>query len=175
MKQIMFEIPGEPKSLARHNTRVVKTRDGKVFLHEYDPPENASNKACIRYAAHAAMQAHGFDRLWLGPLELNIMFWKLQPNGKRIKNPARIPDQQLLARSFPVTRPDVDNMVKLVCDALTGVVWNDDTQVCSIHVHKRYCTDRPRTIVTVRELELNECGEPLGIQNELPFFVEAQT
>lgn len=40
---------------------------------------------------------------------------------------------------FPVaktTRPDVDNLVKLVLDALNGVVWEDDAQVAEIQCTK---------------------------------------
>lgn len=33
-------------------------------------------------------------------------------------------------------KPDVDNTAKLVLDALTGVAWDDDIQVCDLHVRK---------------------------------------
>lgn len=35
-------------------------------------------------------------------------------------------------------RRDVDNMVKLVCDALNGVAWGDDVQVMEIHAAKAF-------------------------------------
>lgn len=38
-------------------------------------------------------------------------------------------------------KPDVDNIAKLVLDALTGVAWDDDTQVTDLRVVKR---DRKR-------------------------------
>lgn len=33
-------------------------------------------------------------------------------------------------------KPDVDNIVKLILDALNGVAYNDDKQVTSIEIHK---------------------------------------
>lgn len=39
----------------------------------------------------------------------------------------------------PTTKPDTDNTVKAVFDALNGVVWKDDVQVCELNVSKIYC------------------------------------
>ena len=35
-------------------------------------------------------------------------------------------------------RPDLDNYAKLTCDALNGVVWNDDGQIAQLLVLKKY-------------------------------------
>jgi len=35
-------------------------------------------------------------------------------------------------------KPDVDNASKLALDALNGIVWRDDAQVCDLHVSRRY-------------------------------------
>lgn len=40
-----------------------------------------------------------------------------------------------------LVKPDVDNIAKLVLDALNGVAWVDDTQVTELHVAKH---DRKR-------------------------------
>ena len=49
-------------------------------------------------------------------------------------------------------KPDIDNVVKSVLDALNGVAWEDDKQVNSIWAIKMY-SDRPRLVVTVRGKE----------------------
>ncbi len=41
-------------------------------------------------------------------------------------------------RKLPTTRPDLDKLVRAVLDALTGVVWRDDSQVVEILAHKSY-------------------------------------
>ncbi len=50
------------------------------------------------------------------------------------------------APQFP--RCDVDNAAKAVLDALNGVAWEDDSQVCSLTVAKHYGTEA-RTVVQI--------------------------
>lgn len=38
-------------------------------------------------------------------------------------------------------KPDVDKLLRAVNDALTGVVWRDDSQVCVCAINKRYAWD----------------------------------
>ena len=38
-----------------------------------------------------------------------------------------------------VCRPDVDNLAKAVKDALTGICWQDDCQIITLHARKAYC------------------------------------
>ncbi len=45
-------------------------------------------------------------------------------------------------------RCDVDNAAKAVLDALNGVAWEDDSQVCSLTVAKHYGTEA-RTVVQI--------------------------
>lgn len=48
-------------------------------------------------------------------------------------------------------RPDLDNLVKLVLDALNGVAWADDGQVSHVIASKsRIAVTEPQTIVEVR-------------------------
>lgn len=46
-------------------------------------------------------------------------------------------------------RFDIDNAAKLILDALTGVVWDDDSQVSELYV-RRVRTDKAGTWVRVR-------------------------
>lgn len=50
-----------------------------------------------------------------------------------------------------VRKPDIDKLARAVLDALTGVAYVDDAQVCWIEVLKRYAepTEQPGVIVTV--------------------------
>lgn len=49
----------------------------------------------------------------------------------------------------PTGKPDVDNCVKLLADALNGIVWRDDSQIVALTVTKAYGT-QPRTDVVVK-------------------------
>lgn len=47
---------------------------------------------------------------------------------------------------------DVDNMVKLVLDALNGVAWADDSQVDVIHARRVFNAGKAaRTVISVRD------------------------
>jgi Holliday junction resolvase RusA-like endonuclease len=52
----------------------------------------------------------------------------------------------------PTSKPDLDNIIKLVKDAINCIVWRDDAQVVRIEADKFY-SDTPRVDVTVIPLE----------------------
>lgn len=49
-------------------------------------------------------------------------------------------------------KPDAENCAKAVLDALTGICWKDDAQVCSLAVHKTWTDKEPMTLITVAGL-----------------------
>ena len=53
----------------------------------------------------------------------------------------------------PVVKPDLDNIVKVVMDALTDFAWNDDNQVVTIEASKSYALDdeEPRLIIEIEQ------------------------
>lgn len=54
-------------------------------------------------------------------------------------------------RVYAGTRPDIDNLNKAVMDALTGVVYEDDSQVVSVRASKVFARlgERPHALVRV--------------------------
>ena len=54
---------------------------------------------------------------------------------------------------LPLKKPDGDNVLKIVCDALNGLAYTDDTQVSDMVVRKRYGTDEGYIRVRVWEIE----------------------
>jgi Holliday junction resolvase RusA-like endonuclease len=46
-------------------------------------------------------------------------------------------------------KADIDNFNKLWADALTGIVWGDDSQIEDLRLLKRYDKERPRVEVSV--------------------------
>lgn len=47
---------------------------------------------------------------------------------------------------------DLDNLVKLVLDALNGLAWEDDRQVVTLRAHVLRGSDRAETVIKVEEL-----------------------
>lgn len=44
----------------------------------------------------------------------------------------------ILPLILPLKKPDMDNIVKVVADALNGVAYNDDTQIVLVSAKKAY-------------------------------------
>lgn len=138
-QQVNFEIPGVPVPQPRQRHALLA--DGTVT--NYTPKDHPvqAYKMTVRLAGKAA---------WGGPptphaVELSVTFLFPRP-------------QRLVWKTRPMTRlpltikPDGDNLIKAVKDALTGVVWEDDAQVFSGAYVKLYCAggEQPRTIVTAK-------------------------
>jgi len=49
-------------------------------------------------------------------------------------------------------KADWDNFNKLIMDALTGIVWVDDSQITEAHVSKMYCKENPRIEIIIKKL-----------------------
>jgi crossover junction endodeoxyribonuclease RusA len=64
-----------------------------------------------------------------GPIRVSLVFVMPRPAGtpKRATPPA-------------VKRPDTDKLTRAIFDALSGVVWKDDSQVVELHAFKRLAT-----------------------------------
>ncbi len=114
---VKFNIPVEPKGKQR--ARVV-TRNGKVIA--YTPGQTAMTENMIR--AYIQREKVYFDKGT--PIHLKVTFCLARPKSCPKK------------RVLPVTRPDLDNMTKLVLDACNKFLWHDDSQITSLEVHKRY-------------------------------------
>lgn len=54
---------------------------------------------------------------------------------------------------WPSKKPDIDNVIKVVLDALNKVAYSDDTQVNEIHVIRHWCEEEKLVIC------LSENGE----------------
>lgn len=74
-----------------------------------------------------------------GPLSVSIAFYKIKPKSlpKYVK--------------YWTKKPDLDNMVKLVLDAMNKVFFQDDAQIVELVATKQY-DDVPRTEVIIRKL-----------------------
>lgn len=60
-----------------------------------------------------------------GPVSIVLQFVLPRPKCKRWKS-------KPMQREHHTSKPDIDNLVKGACDALTGLAWVDDAQLCSV-------------------------------------------
>jgi len=76
-----------------------------------------------------------------GPIKLTLVFASIKPKSK----PKKV--------KYWTTRPDLDNFVKLVKDALNKIFWKDDSQVIEINAKKIY-DDNVYTDVVIEEIDV---------------------
>jgi len=138
--EITFDVLGRPapqgskKSIG--NNRFVESS-------KYLP---AWRKA-VRVAAEHAVASEGWQRV-SGPVELEVMFYLERPSSVSVTK-----------RPQPIVPPDVDKLLRGVGDALTGVVYDDDSQVIRVLAWKVYADTRePGCFIRVNELSQFENG-----------------
>lgn len=109
------------------------TRSG----HAYTTPQTAEYERLIQYGYKSAV---GLLPPQTGALKLKVTaFMKLpaQIDGERVRQS----EKRALIGKPATGKPDGDNILKAVADALNGVAWSDDRQVTSWTVRKRYAPE----------------------------------
>lgn len=132
-------ILGEPKSQKRHRT----VRMGS-FNRNYDP--SAADKGDLLSVVQHNAPEKPHDR----PLRLIIdaFFTRPKSHFKSGKNSHLVKDN---APEYHIARPDADNVIKLIFDALNKVYWRDDSVLCEVGVRKRY-SETPRIEIKIYTL-----------------------
>ncbi len=120
-----------------------------------DNPQVKSYQSRVAFEATCALR--GVQLELTGPLEISVVFF--------------LPRPKSLAKSYTgphLKKPDVDKLLRSTLDALTGVVWKDDSQVVSVTAGKRYAglNEEPRVVITVR---------PIATDASAPLLDEGRT
>ena len=79
------------------------------------------------------------------PLCVDIDFYMPIPKGTSKKKTLAMENQ------WQTKKPDKDNLAKSVYDAMNGVMFHDDGQVCDGRERKMYSSE-PRTEITIKEI-----------------------
>lgn len=136
---ITFTVPGEPVAKARARITITGGR-----AHAYTPAKTAAYEQLVAKAGRDAMAG---QKPLTTPLIVSITIHRKIP-ASWPKNRRQAALDGLL---YPTTTPDADNYAKAALDGLNGIVWEDDAQVVSLTVHKRYSAS-PCTILNVTDL-----------------------
>lgn len=161
-----FTVPGIPFAQQRHKHyllpvrpevdpesgeidpagRAATVRDVKI----YTPSETGQYKNLIKLAARDA----GVTMIE-GPVELIIYaFWPM-------KGAPRKREPRPMIRKD--TKPDIDNVAKIVMDALEGIAFSNDGQVSDLTARKRHAQQggQARVEVSVRSVPLGCVHDPM--------------
>jgi crossover junction endodeoxyribonuclease RusA len=134
MKEYRFEAVGDPVSQGSMRAfmvagRPIVTHTKGVKLNEW--------RDIIGWAARDAVK-----EVHAGPITVGAVFWFLRPASVSAKK-----------RPYMTVKPDIDKVTRALLDALTGIVFRDDSQVVKLDVQKRYCDEnvkQPGVAVTIR-------------------------
>lgn len=130
-----FFLPMIPPTVT-HQQKKVHVVNGKPV--HYEPPRLAA----ARQKLTAALGTKRPEKPMVGPIRL-VVKW-LFPKGKRRDG------------EWKITKPDTDNLQKLLKDCMTAVgFWKDDAQVCSEIVEKFWAAV-PGIFISVEELEVQD-------------------
>ena len=132
-------IPGEPVSKGRPRM----TKRG----HTYTPKRTVDYERMVQTLFHSEYGSPKPE----GPILLRLDLYFGIPKSRSKATRKRM--QQGLER--PCKRPDIDNCMKAVCDALNGIAYKDDSQIVAAVIQK-FWSDKPRAVVTIEELDLEE-------------------
>lgn len=95
-----------------------------------------------------ARKAMGNESPYVLPVRLWVEFAIQPPKSIRKRDHGWIPHTK---------KPDIDKLFRMLSDALTGIVWVDDSQVCYSAVNKVYAwDDQPGATVTVDPIDEDE-------------------
>ena len=124
---VAFTVPGEPGAKQRPRATTI---GGHARM--YTPGKTVQYESLVAMCAGQAMRA---SPPMVGPVAIEIEAVHGIPASWSKKRKAAA----LAGLERPFTsRKDWDNIGKIVCDAINGVVWIDDRQVCDGRVIKRY-------------------------------------
>lgn len=138
MKQIRFEVPGAPFGKERPKF----ARRGN-YTKTYTPKKTLQHEKEVVAAYIEVAKGRKFEKGT--PLDIRIIAYYPIPKSTSKKKQREMLEHRLR----PTVKPDLDNVAKLVYDALNGVAWHDDNAIVDTQVRKFY-SDMPRVDVSIR-------------------------
>lgn len=142
---IHIVVPGPPKAWERAGHRIVDKKDGGRFVSSYTPSKQRREQNAIRDLASRAMNGRPpFD----GPIELKFVAHMTVPASWSLKRQRMALSDQIR----PTPKPDISNLIKLCEDAMSKIVFRDDSLITDCHLWKRY-SDRPRLDIYISFLK----------------------
>ena len=145
-----FTVYGEPQGKARPRF----TKSGRT----YTPKNTVDYEKSIKDAFLKNMGELQED----GGITVDVYAYYKIPKSASKKTREKIFNSELL----PTKRPDVDNILKCVCDALNGVAYKDDAQVVHASVHKFY-SDEPKIDVYIENVYAVKFSDRLKMARRL--------
>lgn len=134
---IRFSVDGRAQTKGSTKAFIPKGWNRAVITN--DNPKTKIWETIVRLSAKDHVPVTG---PWSGPIELNVVF--------RLRKPKSHPKKRKL---FHTKKPDLDKLMRSVTDALTGLFYEDDRQVCAGYRRKEY-SDNPGADIEVINIQM---------------------
>ena len=132
---ISFIVPGEP--IAKARARVFYNKNaGRVMA--YTPTKTANFENWIKQIAIDYKPQCG---LLCTPLKLRVIVYRSMPKSFSLKKIQAAEKGMIL----PTTKPDLDNYIKSIKDALQKLIYQDDSQIVELTARKEYALSTFKT------------------------------
>lgn len=118
MREIAFRVAGMPATKGSARAFV---RGGRAIVTN-DAGQKA--KCWAAKVTDAAFEAMGDSPLFVGPVQVAIDFYLPRPKSHYLRGKVRV-----TAPRYVPTKPDGSKLLRCAEDALTGVVFRDDSQI----------------------------------------------
>lgn len=119
MVELTIDVSGDPASQGSHF--VIHGRIVQVNSAKHKRWRNAVSFAALD------LVTDGWELLD-EPLELYVIFY--------------LPRPKSATRTHPAVMPDVDKLLRAVCDSLSGIIYVDDSRIIRATAVKAYADDR---------------------------------
>lgn len=136
MKSYTFEVTGEIVGKARPR---MNTYTGKA----YTPTKTKNYEYLVK---QSFLLKYPNAEVLEGRASVSILALFQVPKSTSKKNSEKMLNKQI----SPTKKPDIDNIAKIVLDALNKLAYKDDTQVVELNIAKAYA-DRERLIIKIEE------------------------
>ena len=157
MTPITFFVPGKPQTAGSKRAFVIRRGGqytGRAIVTD-DNPKSRDWKTDVGIMAKLSYAGQPLT----GPIELDLTFYLDRPKG-HYRTGKYAESLRPSAPTHPTTKPDLLKLARGVEDALTGIVWRDDSQIVWERLQKRYVdhgTSSGQGVeVTVCEMEEKE-------------------
>lgn len=123
---VAFDVYGVPAPKGSTKAFAVRTKAGTVRAVVTE--DNSHTRPWAALVKDAAQQAAGGAIAFTRGVAVHLIVTFILPR------PASLPKRV----QHHTKKPDLDKLTRALKDALTGVVWQDDSQVVNVTAHKRY-------------------------------------
>jgi Holliday junction resolvase RusA-like endonuclease len=145
-RRICFDVigvpaPGGSKSAFRHRST------GRIVVVDAGGKRNKEWRSKVAAAARAAMVGEEMPK---PPLLLTVMFRMPRPQSHLNRHGKLRRTSPVL----PIVRPDVTKLLRSTEDALTGILWGDDSHIAEQWVCRMYAhpNEQPGARITVASI-----------------------